>query len=126
MRFSRPYKDFGFNMLVAIPSTKLEQRFLEIFKYELFNDDEESLCNWHPEWLGRDLSLDYMKALGYTSVYYNGKDQRLTQEFEGEEYTITSIPSDLRVIIAGYRMLGKYRKVAKILKDIKRVDYYNN
>ena len=67
-----------------------------------------------------------MKALGYTSVYYNGKDQRLTQEFEGEEYTITSIPSDLRVIIAGYRMLGKHRKVAQILRDIDRVDYYNN
>ena len=126
MRFARPYKDFGFNMLVAIPGNKLEQRFLEIFKYELINDDEESLCNWHPEWLGRDLSLDYMKALGYTSVYYNGPDKRLTQEFEGEEYTITAIPSDRMVIIAGYRLLGQHRKVAQILRDLKRVDYYNN
>lgn len=126
MRFSRPYKDFGFNMLVAVPGNKLEQRFLEIFKYELINDDEESLCNWHPEWLGKDLSLKFMKALGYTSVYYNGKDKRLTQEFEGEEYTITAIPSDRMVIIAGYRLLGQHRKVAQILRDLKRVDYYNN
>lgn len=67
-----------------------------------------------------------MKALGYTSVYYNGPNKRLTQEFEGEEYTITAIPSDLKVIIAGYRLLGKHRKVAQIMKDVKRVDYYNN
>lgn len=67
-----------------------------------------------------------MKALGFTSVQYNGKDKRLTQIFEGEEYDITATPSNLKVIIAGYRLLGKHRKVAKILRDIKRVDYYNN
>ena len=126
MRFNKPYKDIGFDRLYAVPSNRLEKRLLEIFKYELINDDEESLCNWHPEWLGRELSLDYMKALGYTSVYYNGPNKRLTQEFEGEEYTITAIPSDLKVIIVGYRLLGKHRKVAQIMKDVKRVDYYNN
>lgn len=111
--------------LVAIPSNILEQRFLEILKYDLI-DPEELLCDWHPEWLGEELSLDYMKALGFTSVKFNGKDNRLTQIFEGEEYDITATPSNLKVIIAGYRMLGKYRKVAQILRDIKRVDYYNN
>lgn len=124
MRFTKAYEDVV-GKLVAIPSNKLEHAFLNVLKYDLI-DPEELLCDWHPEWLGEELSLDYMKALGYTSVYYNGKDNRLTQEFEGEEYMITATPSNLKVIIAGYRMLGKYRKVAKILKDIKRLDYYNN
>lgn len=125
MRFSRPFQDYGFNMLVTIPGNKLEQGFLEVLKYNLI-DPDELLSDWHPEWLGKDLSLQYMKALGYTSVYYNGKDQRLTQEFEGEEYPIIATPSDYKVIIAGYRLLGQHRKVAQILRDLKRVDYYNN
>lgn len=124
MRFAKPCKDIGFDKLVAVPSNDLEQRFLEVLKYELI-DPDELLCDWHPERLGQELSLDYMKALGYTSVYFNGENERLTQEFEGEEYMITATPSNLKVIIAGYRMLGKHRKVAKILKDVKRVDYYN-
>lgn len=125
MRFAKPYDTIGFNNLVAIPSNRLEQGFLEVLKYNLI-DQNELLCDWHPEWLGEELSLDYMKALGFTSVQYNGKDNRLTQIFEGEEYDIVATPSNLKVIIAGYRMLGKHRKVAKILRDVKRVDYYNN
>ena len=124
MRFTKVYEDVV-GGLVAIPSNILEQRFLEILKYDLI-DPEELLCDWHPEWLGEELSLDYMKALGFTSVHYNGEDNRMTQEFEGEEYDIVATPSNLKVIIAGYRMLGKHRKVAKILRDVKRVDYYNN
>lgn len=125
MRFAKPYDTIGFNNLVAIPSNRLEQGFLEVLKYNLI-DPNELLCDWHPEWLGEELSLDYMKALGFTSVQYNGKDNRLTQIFEGEEYDIVATPSNLKVIIAGYRMLGKHRKVAQILRDVKRVDYYNN
>lgn len=124
MRFTKVYEDVV-GGLVAIPSNIVEQRFLEILKYDLI-DPEELLCDWHPEWLGEELSLDYMKALGFTSVKFNGKDNRLTQIFEGEEYDITATPSNLKVIIAGYRLLGKHRKVAKILRDIKRADYYNN
>ena len=125
MRFARPYDAIGFNKLVAVPSNDLERGILDVLKYDLI-DENELLCDWHPEWLGEELSLDYMKALGFTSVYFNGIDNRLTQEFEGEEYMITATPSNLKVIIAGYRMLGKHRKVAQILRDVKRVDYYNN
>lgn len=125
MRFSKRYEDLGFDRMVAIPSNKLEHGFLQALKYNLI-DPDELLCDWHPEWLGEELSLDYMKALGFTSVHYNGEDNRMTQEFEGEEYDIVATPSNLKVIIAGYRMLGKHRKVAKILRDVKRVDYYNN
>lgn len=125
MRFSKRYEDLGFDKLVAIPSNKLEQGFLQALKYNLI-DPDELLCDWHPEWLGRELSLDYMKALGFTSVQYNGEDARMTQIFEGEEYDIVATPSNLKVIIAGYRMLGKHRKVARLLRDVKRVDYYNN
>lgn len=125
MRFTKRYENYGFDKMVAIPSNKMECQFLEILKYNLI-DPDELLCDWHPEWLGEELSLDYMKALGFTSVQFNGEDNRLTQIFEGEEYDITATPSNLKVIIAGYRLLGKHRKVAKILRDIKRVDYYNN
>jgi hypothetical protein len=125
MRFTKAYENMGFDKMVAIPSNELERRFLQVLKYDLI-DPDELLCDWHPERLGQELSLDYMKALGFTSVHYNGEDNRMTQEFEGEEYDIVATPSNLKVIIAGYRMLGKHRKVAKILKDVKRVDYYNN
>lgn len=125
MRFSKRYEDLGFDRMVAIPSNKLEHGFLQALKYNLI-DPDELLCDWHPEWLGEELSLDYMKALGFTSIHYNGEDNRMTQEFEGEEYDIVATPSNLKVIIAGYRMLGKHRKVAQIMKDVKRVDYYNN
>ena len=125
MRFTKYYENYGFDKLVAIPSNELEHGFLKALKYDLI-DPDELLCDWHPEWLGEELSLDYMKALGYTSVHYNGKDNRMTQIFEGEEYDIAATPSNLKVIIAGYRMLGKHRKVAQILRDVKRVDYYNN
>lgn len=125
MRFTKYFENVDFGKLVAVPSNKLEQGFLQALKYNLI-DPDELLCDWHPEWLGEELSLDYMKALGFTSVKFNGDNNRLTQIFEGEEYDITATPSNLKVIIAGYRMLGKHRKVTKILKDVKRVDYYNN
>lgn len=125
MRFTKCYEICGFDKLVAVPSNELEHKFLQLFKYDLI-DPKELLCDWHPEWLKQEIALEYMKALGYTSVQYNGPDNRITQIFEGEEYDITATPSNLKVIIAGYRMLGRYRKVAKILKDIKRLDYYNN
>lgn len=125
MRFTKYFENVDFGKIVAVPSNELERGFLKALKYDLI-DPDELLCDWHPEWLGEELSLDYMKALGITSVHYNGEDNRMTQEFEGEEYDIVATPSNLKVIIAGYRMLGKHRKVAKILKDVKRVDYYNN
>lgn len=125
MRFKNITLNDGYQTLIAVPSTKLEQKILKVFKYDLI-DENELLCDWHPEWLGEENALKYMRALGYTSVYYNGPGARLTQEFEGEEYVITATPSNLKVIIAGYRLLGKHRKVAQILKDLKRVDYYNN
>lgn len=125
MRFTKYFENVDFGKLVAVPSNKLEQGFLQALKYNLI-DPDELLCDWHPEWLGRELSLDYMKALGFTSVYYNGEDARMTQIFEGEEYDIVATPSNLKVIIAGYRMLGKHRKVAQILRDVKRVDYCNS
>lgn len=124
MRFTKYFENVDFGKLVAVPSNKLEQGFLQALKYNLI-DPDELLCDWHPEWLGRELSLDYMKALGFTSVQYNSEDARMTQMFEGEEYDIVATPSNLKVIIAGYRMLGKHRKVAQILRDVKRVDYYN-
>ena len=40
---------------------------------------------------------------------------------------IVETPKDLEVLVAGYRMLGKHRKVSRILKecDIRNIDVPN-
>ena len=38
---------------------------------------------------------------------------------EWGNYRITATPSNIECLIAGYRLLGKHRKVARILKKIK-------
>lgn len=64
--------------------------------------------------------IAYANALGWSNVTYNGDDE-YPEYFEdgfGWNY-ITAIPSNTTTIIAGYRLLGKHRKVAQILKKIK-------
>ena len=55
---------------------------------------------------------------------FNGEDNYLTEEFANGEisFEITATPSNLMTIIAGYRMMGKHRKVAQILKEARRLN----
>lgn len=66
----------------------------------------------------------YANALGWSNVTYNGDDEypEYFEEGFGWNY-ITAIPSNTATIIAGYRLLGKHRKVAMILKKIKSLGY---
>lgn len=105
---------------VVIPTTKVERGLLQRFKYNLISDKLE-LCNWHPEWLGESLAIQYANALGHSFVEFNGEDDYMDVYNDPEygNYRITATPSNLECIIAGYRLLGRHRKVAQILKKIK-------
>ena len=117
------FEDEMFNIVMAIPSNETERLMLRAIKYEII-DRDEAFCNWHPERLGADMAVSYAKALGYKNPIFNGEDNYLTEEFCGGEidFEITATPSNLMVLIAGYRMMGKHRKVAQILKEARRLN----
>ena len=107
---------------VAVPTTKLEARMLQNLKYGIISDKAE-LYNWHPEWLGEDLAVWYANQLGYSNVDFIDTEEymEVTNDPEYGNYKITATPSNLECIIAGYRMIGRHRKVAMILKKIKQL-----
>ena len=106
---------------VAVPTTKSEARMLQNLKYGIISDKAE-LCNWHPEWLGEDLAIWYANQLGYSNVsFFDTEEYMEYDDQDGDTYKITATPSNLECIIAGYRMIGRHRKVAMILKKIKQL-----
>lgn len=110
-----------FKRIVCIPTTKWEYTILQELKYKII-DEDEIMSNFHPERLGKKVALKYMKALGFENPVFHGNDSRLTYEVDGVTYDLTATPSNIHVLIAGYRMLGKHRKVARIIKDLKRLN----
>lgn len=117
------FADEDFNIVMGVPSNEMERLMLRALKYELI-DRDAVFCNWHPERLGGEMAVSYAKALGYKNPKFNGEDNYLTEEFANGEidFEITATPSNLMTIIAGYRMMGKYRKVARILKEARRLN----
>ena len=119
MKFTKvQFEGNGYTSVVAKATTALENRMLKELKYDLFSEIAE-VCNWHPEMLGEDLAIRYANALGYSFVDFNGYDEYLVVLDHEGTYALTATPSNLECIIAGYRLLGKHRKVARILKKIK-------
>lgn len=110
-----------FMRVMVIPTTPLENTMLQELKYKLINEDE-LMSNFHPEKLGERIALKYMRALGFKNPIFNGVNSRLSYELDGVEYNLTATPSDLHVLIAVYRMLGKHRKVARIKKELKQLN----
>ena len=100
---------------VAVPTTKTEVKLLQELKYGLLSDKNE-ICNWHPEWLVEDTAVSYANALGYSKVEYNGPNDYMDAS---DNCRVTATPSNLECMIAGYRLLGRHRKVSMILKKIK-------
>ena len=117
------FEDEMFNIVMGVPSNEMERLMLRALKYELI-DRDEVFCSWHPERLGADMAVSYAKALGYKNPKFNGEDNYLTEEYCNGEigFEITATPSNLMTIIAGYRMMGKHRKVAQILKEARRLN----
>lgn len=106
---------------IAIPTNRLEHEMLQTLKYDLFDPEDQSMSPWHMEQIGGEYeTIMLANALGWSNVAYNGDD--LYPEYRDEEGNcnyITAIPSNIETILAGYRLLGRHRKVAQILKKIK-------
>ena len=119
MKFRKvQFEGNGYVSTVVIPTTKVERGLLQRFKYNLISEEPE-ICNWHPEWLGENLAIEYANALGHSWVdFYDTDEYMVVVDPEGT-YAITATPSNLETLIAGYRLLGRHRKVAQILKKIK-------
>ena len=116
----RQFEGNGYVSTVVIPTTKVERGLLQRFKYNLISDKLE-LCNWHPEWLGESLAIQYANALGHSFVEFNGEDDYMDvyNDPQWGNYRVTATPSNLECLIAGYRLMGRHRKVAQILRKIK-------
>ena len=116
----RQFEGNDYTSVVAKATTGLERELLQRFKYDLISDKLE-LCNWHPEWLGESLAIEYANALGHNSVEFNGEDDYMDvyNDPEWGNYRVTATPSNIETLIAGYRLMGRHRKVAMILKKIK-------
>ena len=110
----------GYVSTVAKATTGLERELLQRFKYDLISDKLE-LCNWHPEWLGESLAIEYANALGHSFVEFNSTEDYMDvyDDPEWGNYRVTATPSNIETLIAGYRLMGRHRKVAMILKKIK-------
>lgn len=115
------FENYANTSLVATPSNKLEQGMLQVLKYGLFDPEDNSMSPWHMERLGGEQKVvAYANALGWNNVSYNGDDEYPEYyDEEGNCNYITAIPSNTATILAGYRLLGKHRKVAMLLKKIK-------
>ena len=114
------YEGNAYISTVAIPTTKVECGMLQKLKYNLISDKLE-ICNWHPEWLNLPLAVEYANALGHSQVIFNGTEDYMDVENDPQwgNYRITATPSNIETLIAGYRLMGRHRKVAMILKKIK-------
>lgn len=103
---------------IAKATTKFEHEMLQKLKYDLL--DKEYVCgNWHPEECAIYHPLDLVDALGYPNASH---DKGKIVDERGND--INQNPTNLEVLIAGYRLAGKYRKVARILKECKRRKIY--
>jgi hypothetical protein len=104
---------------IAIPTTKFEKVMLQKLKYDLINKEADYVNNWHPEECFVCNPLILADALGYPSVSYKGS--RMISDDPCYGYADLSwTPKNLDALIAGYRLAGKHRKVASILKECKR------
>lgn len=119
----RQFEENSYVSTIAVPTTKLERKMLKCLKYDLFDPEDQSMSPWHMERIGDEhKTIKLANALGWSNVSYNGDD--LYPEYWDEEGNcnyITAIPSNIETILAGYRLLGRHRKVAMILKKIKKL-----
>ena len=118
------HEECTYPSLVAVPANKLEHEMLQALKCDLFDPEDQSMSPWHIEKVGGEReTITLANALGWNNVTYNGDDLYPESYEEGFGWNyITAIPSNAETIIAGYRLLGKHRKVAMILKKIKALN----
>ena len=119
------YENEAFESLLVKPTTKFEKDVLKILKGDLIIGD---YAEFHPEKLGEKLCRKYAAALGYPvdKMNYDPEDwmswwDDTDPEFTGYRY-FNSIPSNIEVLEAAYKMAGKYRKLARFRKEVARLE----
>lgn len=119
----RQFEENSYVSTIAVPTTKLERKMLKCLKYDLFDPEDQSMSPWHMERIGGEReTIMLANALGWSNVSYNGDDlYPECRDEEGNCNYITAIPNNIETILAGYRLLGRHRKVAMILKKIKKL-----
>ena len=118
----RQFEENAYVSTIAVPTTKLEHEMLQSLKYNLFDPEDNSMSPWHMERIGGEReTIMLANALCWSNVAYNGDDLYPEYLEEGNCNYITAIPSNIETILAGYRLLGRHRKVAMILKKIEKL-----
>lgn len=119
------YSDEAFESLIAKATTKEEKWVLKVFKNDLFDEDGY----FNPALLGETLCVKYARALGYDipdNYDFNPDNGGLSwwenhPEYPGWQY-FNCIPSNVEVLEAFYKMTGRYRKLARLHKEVARLE----
>lgn len=85
--------------------------------------------SFNPALLGENLCVKYAKALGYNipeDYDFDPNHGGLSwwedhPEFPGWQY-FNCIPSNVEVLEAFYKMTGRYRKLARLRKEVARIE----
>lgn len=48
----RQFEECDYQSLIAVPTTKLEQKMLKVLKYDLFDPEDDSMSPWHMDRIG--------------------------------------------------------------------------
>lgn len=118
------YENEAFESVLVRPTTKFEKMALKLFKEDLFDDDGF----FNPSLLGEELCVRCARALGYNIPEHYNFDANNgvlywweEGEFPGYQH-FNCIPSNTEVLEAAYKMAGRYRKLARLRKEIKRIE----
>nr|DAO04261.1 MAG TPA: hypothetical protein [Caudoviricetes sp.] len=118
------YENEAFETLLVKPTTKFEKDVLKILKGDLIVG---KYGEFHPELLGEKLCRKYAAALDYPvdKMEFISNDWMSwwedDPEFPGYRY-FNEIPSNVEVIEAALKMAGRYRKLARFRKEMKRLE----
>lgn len=119
------YENEAFESLLCKGTTKSERWALKVLKNDLFDEDGY----FNPALLGENLCVKYAKALGYNipdNYDFNPDNGGLSwwenhPEYPGWQY-FNCIPSNVEVLEAFYKMTGRYRKLARLHKEVARLE----
>lgn len=119
------YEEEAFESLLCTGTTKEEKWALKVLKNNLFDDDGY----FNPALLGENLCVKYAKALGYhipDNYDFDPDNGGLSwwenhPEYPGWQY-FNCIPSNVEVLEAFYKMTGRYRKLARLHKEVARLE----
>lgn len=119
------YEEEAFESVLVKATTRFERAALKTLKNDLFDDDGF----FNPALLGESLCVKYAKALGYNipnNYDFDPEHGGLSwweddPDFPGWRY-FNCIPYGIETLEAAYKMAGRYRKLARFRKEVKRIE----